>query len=529
MNTVYLDNAATSFPKPQGVSGRMKYYLDCVGANVNRSVYTAAQEAGLVTLTLRQRLARLFRFPEPPTHVILTPGATFALNTLLSGLLRPGDHCIVSGMEHNAVMRPLLRLPEVSVSRLPCDSEGFADAAALPGLLRDNTKLVVMAHGSNVCGTVQDAEAIGRICAEHGVPFALDAAQTAGHLPIDFSALRLSALAVPGHKGLLGPGGTGALLLRDDLAQRLTPLTAGGTGSASDSEYLPDYLPDFFSVILSRGQIRMDETKCSQGHVQVQGTLQFRVLYRTGQNEWNICSLEGEIPFHEMMTLDEAKEFDMAQTEAILEDLTVRMINARKLNIRALVEIKVWARERVELNIPVAIDSEYPLEELHNTEVYLELCYRGTERWKLKEEVRLPSNKPNIRQLLWQQHQLLGREIRANQGNVQVQGEIQIFLLYLGMEEDRLQWLELRVPYQYELDVAEAESDMIPCVSGQEPVMICRVQEDTDGEERMLLLEADTPVELRLYREVKREQLVDAYSLERQLQLQTKQVKFPQL
>ena len=134
-----------------------------------------------------------------------------------------------------------------------------------------------------------------------------------------------------------------------------------------ETYHLPDYLPDFFSVILSRGQIRMDETKCSQGHVQVQGTLQFRVLYRTGQNEWNICSLEGEIPFHEMMTLDEAKEFDMAQTEAILEDLTVRMINARKLNIRALVEIKVWARERVELNIPVAIDSEYPLEELHNT------------------------------------------------------------------------------------------------------------------------------------------------------------------
>ena len=200
MNTVYLDNAATSFPKPQGVSDRMKYYLDCVGANVNRSVYTAAQEAGLVTLTLRQRLARLFRFPEPPTHVILTPGATFALNTLLSGLLRPGDHCVVSGMEHNAVMRPLLRLPEVSVSRLPCDGEGFADIAALPGLLRDNTRLVVMAHGSNVCGTVQDAEAIGRICADRGVPFALDAAQTAGHLPIDFSALHLSALAVPGHK-----------------------------------------------------------------------------------------------------------------------------------------------------------------------------------------------------------------------------------------------------------------------------------------------------------------------------------------
>ena len=236
MEAIYLDNAATSFPKPAGVSDRMKYYLDCVGAHVNRSVYTAAQEAGLVTLTLRQRLARLFGFPEPPTHVILTPGATAGLNMIISGLLRPGDHCIVSSMEHNAVMRPLLRLPGVAVSRVPCDAEGFADLDALPGLFREDTRLVIMAHGSNVCGAVQDAAAIGRICAEKGVPFALDAAQTAGHLPVDFQAFGLSAMAVPGHKGLLGPGGVGALLLRDDFAKKLTPLIAGGTGSASDSE-----------------------------------------------------------------------------------------------------------------------------------------------------------------------------------------------------------------------------------------------------------------------------------------------------
>lgn len=296
-----------------------------------------------------------------------------------------------------------------------------------------------------------------------------------------------------------------------------------------ETYHLPDYLPDFFSVILSRGQIRMDEAKCSQGHVQVQGALQFRVLYRTGQSEWNICSLEGEFPFRETLALDEAKEFDMAQTEAVLEDLTVRMINARKLNIRALVEITVWARERRELDIPVAINCEHPLEELHNTENFLELCYRGTENWKMREEVRLPSNKPNIRQLLWQQHQLLGREIRVNQGTVQVQGEVQLFLIYLGMEEDRLQWLDLRVPYQYELEVAEAESGMIPCMSGQEPVIVCRVQEDADGEERMLVLETDAPMELRLYREVSREQLMDAYSLEKQLQLQREPVEISQL
>lgn len=246
MDTIYLDNAATSFPKPEGVSDRMKYYLDCVGANVNRSVYTAAQEAGLTTLSLRRQLAELFRFPEPPTHVILTSGATAGLNMVISGLLHGGGHCIVSSMEHNAVMRPLLRLPGVTVSRIPCGADGLADLSALPGLFRPDTKLVVMAHGSNVCGAVQDAAAVGRICRERGVPFALDAAQTAGHFPVDFQAFGLSALVVPGHKGLLGPGGVGALLLDHDFAQRLTPLIAGGTGSASDSEYLPSYLPDRF-------------------------------------------------------------------------------------------------------------------------------------------------------------------------------------------------------------------------------------------------------------------------------------------
>ena len=246
MRTIYLDNAATSFPKPAGVSARMKEYLDSVGAPINRSVYGAAQDAGLVALSLRERLARLFAFPEKPTHVILTPGATAGLNLILKGYLRPGDHCLVSAMEHNAVMRPLLQLTGVEFDRIPCDADGLLDPAAIPPLIRPNTRLCLIAHASNVCGTVQDAQAIGLICAEHGIAFALDAAQSAGHLPLDFGKLRLSALCVPGHKGLLGPSGIGALLLRDDFAQALTPLIAGGTGSASDSEFLPNYLPDRF-------------------------------------------------------------------------------------------------------------------------------------------------------------------------------------------------------------------------------------------------------------------------------------------
>lgn len=244
---VYLDNAATSYPKAPGVASAMADYVEKVGATINRSSYASAQEAGLVTLSLRERLCRLFNHPDP-THAVLTPGATAGLNMVIKGLLRPGDHCLVSSMEHNAVMRPLVQLEREGVvfERIPCDAQGRLRLEALPGMIKLNTRLVVMAHGSNVCGTVQDAEAVGKICLERGVPFALDAAQTAGHIEVDFERFGLSALVVPGHKGLLGPQGIGALLLDADFARRLTPLVAGGTGSASDSEELPGWMPDRF-------------------------------------------------------------------------------------------------------------------------------------------------------------------------------------------------------------------------------------------------------------------------------------------
>lgn len=246
MKTIYLDNAATSYPKPEGVSAAMKSYLDDVGATINRSVYGSAQDAGLVTLQLRERLKRIFHFPEPVTHVVLTPGATWGLNMAIKGFLKPGDHCIVSSMEHNAVMRPLLQLDGVAFDRIPCDGEGLLNPGDIAPLIRPNTKLLVMAHGSNVCGSVQDAKTVGEICKQHGIALLLDAAQTAGHYPVDFEAFGLSALCVPGHKGLLGPSGIGALLMTDAFARALNPIVAGGTGSASDSELLPDYLPDRF-------------------------------------------------------------------------------------------------------------------------------------------------------------------------------------------------------------------------------------------------------------------------------------------
>ncbi|MEG1501465.1 MAG: aminotransferase class V-fold PLP-dependent enzyme, partial [Clostridiales bacterium] len=243
MKTIYLDNAATSFPKPEGVSAAMCNYMNHIGATINRSIYGSAQDAELVTLELRERLGQLFNFPDP-THTVLTPGATASLNMAIKGFLHPGDHCLVTSMEHNAVMRPLQQLTEngITFERIPCNSQGLLNPEHILPLIRNNTRLLVMAHGSNVCGTVQDAEAVGEICRQRGIAFLLDAAQTAGHYPVDFAKFQLSALSLPGHKGLLGPSGLGALLLTPDFCQKLTPLIAGGTGSASHSEFLPTYM-----------------------------------------------------------------------------------------------------------------------------------------------------------------------------------------------------------------------------------------------------------------------------------------------
>ena len=242
---IYLDNAATSFPKPSQVAQRMCEYITDVGATINRSVYGKAQDAGMVTLELRQRLARFLGYHGRPTHVILTSGCTMGLNMVLRGWLQPGDHCIVSSMEHNAVMRPLVDLG-IEFDRIPCDETGLLNPADLLPLIRPNTRLVVMAHGSNVSGAVQDAGAVGALCREHGIPFVLDAAQTAGHVPVDFDRFGCSALTVPGHKGLLGPSGIGAVLLAPEFARQLRPIVTGGTGSASHTEVQPSFLPDKF-------------------------------------------------------------------------------------------------------------------------------------------------------------------------------------------------------------------------------------------------------------------------------------------
>lgn len=244
---IYLDNAAGSSPKAPDLGQAMAAVIEKGAANINRAVNASAARTEMDIITVREELAAFFGCPDP-RYLIFTSGITMSLNMVMKGLLHPGDHFLISGMEHNAVWRPANQLMKegVALDIVPCDQEGRLDLQALPGLFRPETKLMVLCHASNVCGTVQDAAAVAAICREHGVPLALDCAQTAGHLPLDMQALGVDALCFTGHKGLLGPQGSGGLALSKELAARMEPLIAGGTGSASDSGEIPGFLPDRF-------------------------------------------------------------------------------------------------------------------------------------------------------------------------------------------------------------------------------------------------------------------------------------------
>ena len=249
MEPIYLDNASTSFPKPPQVAQAMFDYVTGCGCNIGRGGYEGAYQAEETVLRTRQQLCRLFHGPDSRC-VAFTKNITESLNVLLKGLLRPGDHVLVSAMEHNAVMRPLTQLTRrgVTFDRIPCRPDGTLMTERLPGLLRENTRAVVMLHASNVCGTLLPAAEVGAFCRENGLLFLLDTAQTAGAFPIDMEAMGADALAFTGHKGLMGPQGTGGFLLRPELAAQLEPLLSGGTGSASHSEEVPSFLPDRFEA-----------------------------------------------------------------------------------------------------------------------------------------------------------------------------------------------------------------------------------------------------------------------------------------
>ena len=247
MNYIYLDNASTTFPKAPTVATAMSDYITNRGININRGSYALAYDVEDIIYTTRQRLHTLFNGHDP-AHVIFTQNVTMSLNMVIKGLLKAGDHVLVSSMEHNAVMRPLTQLLDkgITFDTIPCDSTGSIQMDSIEPLIRPNTVALIINHASNVCGTIQPLESIGPICKAHNLQFIVDAAQTAGVIPIDVKACHIDALCFTGHKGLLGPQGIGGIILTKEMAQTLTPLIAGGTGSFSHLETLPTHMPDAF-------------------------------------------------------------------------------------------------------------------------------------------------------------------------------------------------------------------------------------------------------------------------------------------
>lgn len=249
MDYIYLDNACTTFPKAPTVATAMANYITNRGININRGSYSLAYDVEDIIYTARERLHRLFNGYDP-SHVIFTQNVTMSLNMVIKGLLKPGDHVLVSSMEHNAVMRPLPQMlaDGITFDVIPCDTTGSIDLPAVQNLIQPNTVAVIINHASNVCGTVQPVAEIGDICKRHNLHFIVDSAQTAGTLPIDVKAAHIDALCFTGHKGLLGPQGIGGIVLTKDMANRLTPLIAGGTGSFSHLETMPITMPDAFEA-----------------------------------------------------------------------------------------------------------------------------------------------------------------------------------------------------------------------------------------------------------------------------------------
>lgn len=244
---IYFDNGSTSFPKAPGVAEAVGEFLKNGAFNINRGNYQEAYDLEEKVLETREMLLSLFH-AEKHAEVIFTPGITYSLNYFMKGYLKSGDHVLVSGMEHNAVVRPLKQLEENGIEWdiIATDGEGRSKVSDFAKAIKGNTKAVIVNHASNVCGTVAPIREIGKICREKGLVFVVDTAQSAGTLDIDFENDFIDFLAFTGHKGLLGPQGIGGFLVRKELAKEIIPLIAGGTGSISDKLDMPSFLPDRF-------------------------------------------------------------------------------------------------------------------------------------------------------------------------------------------------------------------------------------------------------------------------------------------
>ncbi|TLM98608.1 aminotransferase class V-fold PLP-dependent enzyme, partial [bacterium] len=240
---IYLDNAATTWPKPDTVPEAMISCMRNAGANPGRGGHRMSLAAGRIILETRELAAGLIN-AENPVQVVFTGNTTEALNLALKGVLRSGDHVVTSSMEHNSVIRPLhtLSASGIEVTEVACSAEGYLEPADIQAAIKNNTKMIALIHASNVTGTIMPVEEVGKLARQRGLIYLVDAAQTLGYLDIDVQRMNIDLLAFPGHKSLYGPQGTGGLYIREAL--ELNPIKEGGTGSGSESLTQPVAMPD---------------------------------------------------------------------------------------------------------------------------------------------------------------------------------------------------------------------------------------------------------------------------------------------
>ena len=248
--TIYLDNAATSFPKPESVYKAVSDTLRKYGSSPGRGGHKMSLQTERIIFDARERIASFFNIPTS-SNVIFTFNVTMGINLALKGFLKAGDHVLTSSMEHNAVMRPLKRLENpplggISKTVVQCSKEGFLNSKDIEREIKPNTKLIIITHASNVVGTILPIREVGEIAKKKGIAFLVDAAQSAGLLPIDVQRDNIDMLGCTGHKSLFGPQGTGFLYIKDGLDVK--PLIEGGTGSNSESDEMPDFFPDKYQA-----------------------------------------------------------------------------------------------------------------------------------------------------------------------------------------------------------------------------------------------------------------------------------------
>ncbi|MEG1291030.1 MAG: DUF3794 domain-containing protein [Lachnospiraceae bacterium] len=281
-----------------------------------------------------------------------------------------------------------------------------------------------------------------------------------------------------------------------------------------DDFNVPDTKPDLIRIILDKGEICPEETTITQDHVWLKGVLRFSLLYRSDQEDGKINSMTGEIPFQESLAIDGAKEYDTTRLGWEMEDLSIGIINSRKLSVKALVTLRVSIDEVYDEDLVTGVESTEQIQTLEDSLTAIQLFQAKKDTYRFKEEIMLPSNKPNIRQILWKSVQLRGVEMKLGNNQMNIKGEALVFVLYQGEEEEEhLQWIENALPFAGIIDCAGSKEDMIYDVSYQMIGVELEAKPDYDGEERMLHLELILDLDIQIFTEEETRIISDLYGV----------------